>query len=141
MNESLRLNQVTLSARSLWLVRVVATDGSIEQIDKRLAGAFGDLLKSEPGDLRELTRVVGVGKKIPFATFKGHRSALPSGGWASNINIGAMTAKTPEQVLKAPADWPADLVQRALEHVEKRMLAGLSTVAGVAATNAWFEDD
>lgn len=141
LNETLRLNQVTLSARSLWLVRVVATDGSIEQIDKRLTGAFADLLKSEPGDLRELTRVVGSDKKIPFATFKGHRSALPSGGWASNINIGAMTAKTPEEVLKAPADWPADLVQRAVEQVESRMLTGLSTVAGVASTNGWFEGD
>lgn len=141
LNETLRLNQVTLSARSLWLVRAVATDGSIEQIDKRLTGAFADLLMSEPGDLRELTRVVGSGKKIPFATFKGHRSALPSGGWASNINIGAMTANTPEEVLKAPADWPAHLVQRAVEQVEKRMLTGLSTVAGVASTNAWFEGD
>jgi hypothetical protein len=140
LNDALRLNQVTLSVRSLWLARVVATDGSIEQIDKRLTGAFPDLLKSEPVDLRELTRVVGRGKKIPFATFKGHRSALPSGGWASNINIGAMTAKTPEEVLKAPAHWPADLVQRAVEHVEKRMLTGLGTVAEVASANSWFED-
>lgn len=122
-------------------MRVVATDGSVEQIDRRLTEAFADLLNSEPGDLRELTRVVGGSKKIPFATFKGHRSALPSGGWASNINIGAMTGKTPEAVLKVPADWPADLVQRAVQHVEKRMLSGLSTMAEVAATNSWFEGD
>lgn len=141
LNDALRLNQVTLSTKSLWLVRVVATDGSVEQIDKRLTGAFTALLKSEPGDLRELTRVVGGGKKIPFTTFKGHRSALPSGGWASNINIGAMTAKLPEEVLKAPADWPADLVQRAVEHIEERMLSGLGTVAEVASANAWFDAD
>lgn len=141
LHDALRLNQVTLSVRSLWLVRVVATDGSVEQIDKRLAGSFADLLRSESGDLRELTRVVGGGKKIPFDTFKGHRSALPPGGWASNVKIGAMRTKVPEEVLTAPANWPADLVQRAVEHVEKRMLSGLSIVADVAGTNSWFEDD
>ena len=84
--------------------------------------------------------MVGGGKKIPFDTFKGHRSALPPGGWASNV-IGAMRAKVPEEVLTAPANWPADLVQRAVEHVEKRMLSGLTIVAAVAETNSWFEDD
>jgi hypothetical protein len=141
LNDALRLNQVTLSAKSLWLIRVVATDGSVEQIDKRLTATFDSLLKSEPGDLRELTRVVGGGKKIPFAAFQGHRSALPSGGWASNINIGAITAKLAEEVLKAPADWPADLVQRAVEHVEKRMLSRLDTMAEVASANSWFDAD
>lgn len=140
LNDALRLKQITLCARSLWLVRVMATDGSVEQIDKRLSESFPDLLKSEPGDLRELTRVVGRGKSIPFNSFKGHRSALPSGGWASNVNIGAMRAGSPEVVLKAPADWPADLVQRAVEYVEKRLLNELSTVAELASAQSWFDD-
>ena len=46
-----------------------------------------------------------------------------------------------QEVLRAPAHWPADLVQRAVEHIERRMLSGLSTVAEVAGTNSWFEDD
>lgn len=140
LNDALRLNQVTFSPRTLWLLRLLTTEGSVEQIDRRLTAAFPDLLTSGLGDLRELTRVVGGGKKIPFDTFRGHRAALPTGGWASNINIGAMRAKATEEVLANPAEWPGDLVQRAVEHVEKGMLGGLRAVGDVASANSWFDD-
>ncbi|GGB22118.1 hypothetical protein GCM10011492_09980 [Flexivirga endophytica] len=141
LNEALRLKQVTFSARSLWLLRVMANEGGVEQIDRRLSGTFGELVGSGFGDLRELARVLGRDKKIPFATFKGHRSGFPPGGWASDVKIGAMTGKLPEEVLSAPADWPSDLVHRAVEHVENRILRAQSTLADVASANSWFESD
>lgn len=142
LEDALRLNQVVLSARTLWLARVVATDGSAEQIDKRLtAPALTDLLRAEPGDLRELVRIVGRGKKIPFATFGGHRAALPAGGWAGDLNIGVLSVKTSKEVLARPSDWPPDLVQRAVEHIERRLLSQLGTLAEVARSDSWFDND
>lgn len=141
LDEALRLNRVTLSARSLWLARVVSTDASVEQIDRRLTSGLGDLLNAEPGDLRDLVRVVDRSKKVPLPTFSGHRSALPSGGWASDINIGAMSTKLSNEILTRPSEWPSDLVQRAVQHVEKRMLSQVGTLAEVARANAWFDGD
>lgn len=139
LSDALRLNRVAFSARALWLVRLVSTESSVEQIDKRLAPAFAELLAAGLGDLRELTRAVGGGKKIPFDTFRGHRAELPTGGWASSINVGAMRVRASEEVLANPAEWPSDLVQRAVEHVEKRMLSGLQSIGEVAVVDSWFE--
>lgn len=138
--DPIRLNQVTFSPRTLWLLRTVATDASVEQIDQRLANAYPELLASGLGDLRELTRAIGDSKTIPFNTFRGYRSALPSGGWASNIKVGAMRGKVAGEVLADPAAWPGDLVQRAVEQVEERMLADLKPLADVADDESWFAE-
>jgi hypothetical protein len=49
-------------------------------------------------------------------------------------------AKATEEVLATPAEWPGDLVQRAVGNVEKRMLSGLRAVGDVASANSWFDD-
>jgi len=138
LHEPLRLRQVEFSARTLWLARAAATEASVEQIDKRLAGAFEGLLTSGIGDLRELTRLVGTSKSIKFNTFRGLRASLPVGGWASNIKIGALRAKLADEVLQRPSNWPGDLVQRAVEEVEGRVQGGLEPIAKVAEDDRWF---
>ena len=138
LHEPLRLRQVEFSARTLWLARAGATEASVEQIDRRLAGAFEGLLSSGIGDLRELTRLVGTSRSIKFDTFRGLRASLPVGGWASNIKIGMVRAKLADQVLQRPSEWPGDLVQRAVEEVEARMQGGLEPIAKVAEDDRWF---
>ncbi len=140
LHDPLRLKQAEFSARTLWLGRVTANEGTVEQIDKRLVDAFGDLLAAGIGDMRELTRIVGSSKLIKFDTFRGHRAGLPVGGWASNIKLGAMRAKVADDVLTNPGDWPGDLVQRAVEEVEERMSAGLKPVGEVATASNWFPE-
>lgn len=138
LHDALRLNQVTFSPRTLWLAREGATEASVTWIDKRISGGFDELLTAGIGDLRELARLVGNDKVIKFDTFRGHRESLPVGGWASNINIGSLRAKRAEEVLRNPHEWPGDLVQRAVEAVEDRMLVGLAPIGQVADADKWF---
>ena len=136
--DAIRLRRVTFSSRALWLLRVVSTEGSVEQIDTRLVDSRTDLMTSGLGDLRELTRVLGRSKAIPLNAFLGRRRELPVGGWASNIRLGAMRGNVAEVLLKNPEAWPGALVQRAVEHVEERMLADLKPIAVVAEEDDWF---
>lgn len=138
LHDALRLNQVTFSPRTLWLAREGATEASVTWIDKRISGGFDELLTAGIGDLRELARLVGNDKVIKFDTFRGHRESLPVGGWASNIKIGSLRAKRAEEVLRNPHEWPGDLVQRAVEAVEDRMLVGLAPIGQVADADKWF---
>ena len=139
LNDVLRLNQAQFSPRTLWLLRSAATESSLEPIDKRLASVFENLLAAGDGDLRELTRLTGQNKTIKFDTFRGHRASLPAGGWASHIKLGALRPNLAQQVLEHPHQWPSDLVQRAVEKVEDRILTGLPSIAQVADTEKWFD--
>lgn len=138
--EPLRLNQAVFSPRTLWLVLPVSTVASVEQIRKRLIGVFEVLPGMGLGDLRAMMRLVGNAKTIKFETFRGRRESLPIGGWASDVKIGVLRASLASEVLNAPHEWPADLVQRAVESVEARMLASLSPLRQAAETENWFED-
>ncbi|WP_124390603.1 NACHT domain-containing NTPase [Rhodococcus wratislaviensis] len=139
LHDALRLNQATFSARMLWLARAGATEATVEQIDKRIAGSFGEFLATAPGDLRELARISGKTRAIKFDTFRGHRASLPTGGWASTIKLGTLSKKTAAEILQDPSQWPGDLVQRAVENVEVRMLANLTPLSKVAEDHSWFD--
>jgi len=138
LNEALRLNQARFSPRSLWLLRPAATEASIEKIDQRLTDVFEDLLIAGDGDLRELIRLAGRTKTLKFQAFHGHRASLPAGGWASHIKLGALSLKLAQDVLRSPHQWPSDLVQRAVEKVEERLLASLPPITQVAQNEKWF---
>jgi hypothetical protein len=138
LHEALRLNQATFSARTLWLLLPRASEATTAKIVPRLADAFADLLVAGIGDLRELALSVGDRKAIKFGTFRGHRASLPTGGWASNVKIGALGASLAEKVLQEPHQWPGDLTQRAVEAIETRMLEGLLPLAQVAQADNWF---
>ncbi|MGW1741258.1 hypothetical protein ACWCPQ_20915 [Nocardia sp. NPDC001965] len=138
LHEALRMNQVVFSAKTLWLLFHGSTEASVEQISKRLIGSFEELLSADIGDLRELTSVVGNRKMIRFEEFRGHRSSLPIGGWASNVKIGALRSNVADEALRRPYEWPSDLVQRAVENIEDRVLKGLAPIAQVAEADNWF---
>lgn len=139
IQDPLRLQQVTFSPHVLWLARAVATDGSVEQIDKKLPTDISVLLTAGMGDMRELVRIVGAGsKKVPFAQFRGGRAALAAGGWASNIKLGAISKAAADDVLANPADWPGDLVQHAAGAIETRMTKQVTPLASVADADNWF---
>lgn len=141
LQDPLRLNQVHFSPRVLWIVRVAATEGSVVQIDKRLAREFVPLLQPGMGDLRELVVIAGSGRTIRFDLLRNSRPILPVGGWASNIKLGSMRATMPDEVLRTPAEWPGDLVQRAVETVEGRMTAGRQPLAAIANADRWFQEN
>lgn len=136
--EPLRLRQLTLSDRVLWLIRVLASEGSVEQIDKKLSTKVAPLLRPGSGDMRELVRVVSA-KKIDLSEFRGARATLPVGGWASGVKLGAISKNAAEQIVGAPDQWPGDIMQRAVERIEERMSNGLVALATVADTKRWFD--
>jgi hypothetical protein len=135
--DPLRLKQMSLSDRGLWLVRAVASDGSIDQIDKRLSNKIGPLLLSGTGDMRELVQAAS-SRKINLDEFRDGRATLPIGGWASGVKLGTVGKAAAEEILGEPDRWPGDIVQRATEVIERRMSAGLASLASVADANRWF---
>lgn len=140
IREPLRLKQITLSPRVLWLARAVASEGSVEQIDKKLPTDINSLLVPGMGDMRELVRIVGSRtRKIPLEQFRGSRASLPSGGWASNIKLGAMSKTVANEMLTNPGDWPGDLVQQAASSVEARLSKQLAPLGPIAETDRWFD--
>ncbi len=140
IHELLRLNQATLSARTLWLARAGATESTVEQIDKRIMNGFVELLESVPGDLRELARVAGKAKAIKFDHFRGRRASLPIGGWSSTTKLGTLSPRLAGEILQHPGQWPGDLVQRAIENFERRLWSDFPSLSQVADDNDWFND-
>ena len=132
------MQRISLSPKALWLLRAIATEASVAWIDKRLSDSPDELLAAGVGDLRGMARISAGGRVIKFDRFKGLRAMLPLGGWASDTKVGALSPTLAEKVLRQPHDWPGDLVQRAVENVEDRMLSPLEPVAAVARRENWF---
>jgi hypothetical protein len=137
-HEPLRLRRVDVTPRVLWLIRAVGTDATAEWADRRLGADFESLLQPGMGDMRELLRAVGSRTTVKPQRLKHSRSALPVGGWASDIKLGALSLELAREVLRHPDGWPGDLVQRAAEKVGTRMASQAPTLAETAKSAAWF---
>ncbi|WBB77709.1 hypothetical protein O7606_15670 [Micromonospora sp. WMMD882] len=139
IQDQLRRNLVNYSPRSLWLLRPMVTHNSVEQIDKKLVEKYGELLETSAGDMRSLLRIVGAEKTVKIDTLRGTRTIVPTGGWASDVKLGAIAASKAAEILRSPYEWPADVVQRAVEHFAERM-ATVEPISSLAARNSWFQD-
>lgn len=138
LHEPLRRAQVSYSGRSLWLLRPVATAGSGDQIEKKFAAAYEELLRPGMGDRRPLMRLLGQRKTIKIDGLRGSRENLPPGAWAAEVKLGAMKAATVSDVLRHPEDWPLEIVGKAIQ-AESARVSRLPVVARVAADDRWFE--
>ena len=127
------------SARTLWLLRTVATNAGIEQIDKKLASRFEALLQPGMGDMRELLRIAGASKTVKIDTFRGARAILPSGGWASDVKLGVIGSAKADEILRSPHEWPSDIVQRAVEQAASR-IASAKPISALAEGDRWFQE-
>lgn len=136
--EPLRLRQVEVSPRLLWLIRAVGTDSTIEWVDRRLGAEFEPLLQPGLGDMRPLLRTIGAQATVKVKQLKHSRSALPVGGWASDIKLGALSVELAREILRNPDQWPGDVVQRAAEKIGTRLASKASPLGAVARTAAWF---
>lgn len=139
IQDPLRLRQVVFTARALWLLRPVVTQASAEQIDKHLVDGFTDVLGLGVGDLRALMRAVGQRKSVPLESLRGTRRVLPSGGWVSEVRLGAMPRKLAAEILAAPGDWPSDVVQQAPQSAAMRPLSIAKPLSRVAEEDHWFQ--
>lgn len=130
LHEPLRRAQVSFSVRSLWLLRIVSTDGSYEQIEKKLAVGYADLLRPGMGDRRPLLRLLGNKKTTKVDDLRGSRANLAPGGWAGEVKLGSLGAAAATDVLEHPEEWPLEIVTKAIQ-VNSAKVGRLPAIAGV----------
>lgn len=138
--EPLRLRQVEVSPRLLWMIRAVGTEATIEWADRRLETGFESLLQPGLGDMRPLLRTVGSRTTVKAKQLKNSRSLLPLGGWASDIKLGALSLELAREILRDPDQWPGDLAQRAAEKIGTRLASKASTLSATAKADSWFSN-
>ncbi|WP_159621476.1 HNH endonuclease [Ruania rhizosphaerae] len=141
LTDDLRLRQADLTPRLLWLLRHVSTERTRRQIDNRLAVDPTAVLHRAVGDYREFARVVGSVRTLKVDTLRGARAVLPTGGWASDIKLGSMRAKIASEIVADPAQWPADIVQRAIDQLAAGFARSTPPLAEVAEHDRWFRAD
>lgn len=140
LHEPLRRAQVGFTSRSLWLLRIVATDGSYEQIEKKLAAGYADLLRPGMGDRRPVLRLLGNRKTTKVEGLRGSRANLGPGGWTGEVTLGSLRAAAATEVLQRPEEWPLEIVSKAIQ-VESAKVGRLSAIAGLASADRWFEQE
>jgi hypothetical protein len=138
LHEPLRRGQVSFSGRSLWLLHLVATDGSGEQIEKKFAAAYEELLQPGMGDRRPVLRFLGQRKMTKIDGLKGSRDNLPPGAWAAEVKLGAMKAATVSDALQHPEEWPLEIVGKAIQ-AEVAKVSRQPPIARIAIEDRWFQ--
>ena len=140
LHEPLRRAQVSFTSRSLWLLRIVATDGSYEQIEKKLAAGYADLLRPGMGIAGRCCVYSATGSTTKVEGLRGSRANLGPGGWTGEVKLGSLRAAAATEVLQHPEEWPLEIVSKAIQ-VESAKVGRLSAIAGLASTDRWFEQD
>jgi hypothetical protein len=137
LRDPLRLKQVTLAARALWLLRRRVTGDTREQIDKKLTADFPALLVPGMGDRRQVLRIIGAQKTIKVDVLRDTRAVIPGGAWAGDIHLGKISAATANAILKEPSEWPADVVALAIQQAGDG-LSRLKPIASLTTADRWF---
>lgn len=140
-HEALRLRQVNLSGRTLWLVRIIGTDSTQERVGPQLEAKLEDLFQAGVSDGREAVAAAHSTRKIKIGAFKGARQSLPPGGWASESILATMTLTLAGEILAMPENWPADVVQIAIDRLTARHSNRTKPLADVASASRWFQDE
>lgn len=140
IQDALRKGLASYSGATLWLLRHVSSESGIEEIDKKLVVAFGDLLKPGMGDRRSLLRAVGGSKTVRVESLRGTRALLPAGAWIAAVKVGAMKVAVAAEILGNPEAWPVEMVGRAIQQEAPR-LAQLPSMAQLAQDNDWLKVD
>lgn len=137
LHDALRLGAAVYTARSLWLLRPTTSRSGVEQIDKKLADRFVDLLTAGMGDRRQVLGAIS--SRIKPDRLRSTREVLPD-GWPATVRLGALSAATADQILAEPDQWPREIVGAAVQHASTR-LSRLPAVAQLERENRWFQID
>jgi hypothetical protein len=139
LRDLLRIKRIVIQARTLWLLREITTDGTQEQIDKRVRVAVGDLLAAGIANPVTLLKSVGNHRVTPVNAFRGSRAAVPS-GVLDYVRVGAQSPAKAREIIARPEDWPAEIVGQALGRVSS-VLAELESIQSVAQRSRWFTSE
>lgn len=140
LQQPIRRGQFTGSARLLWLLRSVVTDGSREQIDKKITpDVIQEAIKQRIFDLDALLHIAGQRKKLKIATLHGARELIQPFGSIQQANLGAMSTRLGSEILQCPHEWPRRIVELAIQQ-ESAKLEELAPIGELAEVNRWFHD-
>lgn len=138
LHDALRLRRINLPGRLLWLVWIIATDATRESISSQLEVSLQDVFIAGTAYGAAAVAAARTARKMKLDTFDGARVALPSIGSTFEVQLSSMTLKMAESILREPAEWPADLVQLAIDKIGTRAATRTSPLADLAARNHWF---
>lgn len=138
LQEALRLRTVSLSGRVLWLVRIVANESTRERIPTHLRDDIEDVFLAGTVYGREVATAAQTSRKLKLDIFSGARGSFPSGDWHDGSQLVSMTIKMATNILERPGDWPAHLVQAAVDRISLRTSDQTSPLAEIATANRWF---
>lgn len=139
LQEPLRLRQVELSGRLSWLVWIVGTESTRDRIRPKLETNLRDLFEAGIHDGREAVLAAHSKRKLKLDLFEGARRALTAGGWSSESRLATMSLPRAKSILEAPENWPADLVQVAIDRVGAHSATRTKTMADLAEQDRWFQ--
>lgn len=139
LQDALRLHRISVSGRTLWLLRTVVTDATRQRLDAQLDTTLDDILHAGTSYGREAITASNSPRKLKLESIRGARSTLPPGGWATDSRLPALGLTTSRAILSEPQEWPADLVHIATEQLSIRSADKTDPLVAVAVTNAWFE--
>jgi hypothetical protein len=136
--DALRLQQLTLSGRTLWLAWIVGSDSTRERIATRLEPQLRDVFLAGTADGRPAVEAAGTPRKMKLSTFIGARQALPSGEWAGRARLATMSTTISKAVLRDPDQWPVDVVQLALDKMSIHAAERTLPLSAIAENSNWF---
>lgn len=139
IGDAVRRNHARFTPRVLWLTRFVASESAFEHIDKALSKDANEAILDIGGtNLRAPVALLSRDGRFKLKTFKGLRQALPTGGWASNVGTITLSKTEYSALLKAPLDWPADLVHQAAQKATIDQVAKNKQLQQVALDEEWI---
>lgn len=142
IGDAVRRAQTKFGPRTLWLLRLVAAESGHQHIARALRRDPNATITDIGGvDLRGPVRLVAYDKKLKLTTLQRKRSALPTGGWASDIELVTLRKTDISTVLDAPIEWPADIVHLASQKAAAELESKNKHLQQVALDEEWFSDE
>lgn len=142
IGDAVRRAQTKFGPRALWLFLLAAAESGHEHIARALRQDPIATITGIGGvDLRGPVRFVAYDKKLKLTTLQGTRSALPTGGWSSDIELVKLRKTDISSVLDAPIEWPADIVHLAGQEAAAEVESKNKHLQHVALDEEWFSGE
>lgn len=139
LRDPLRLNRIIPSVRTLWLLRTLVTEGTRQQIDKRVRISPKELLDSGMDDAGELFRAVGSDRVTKVSLLDRTRSIVRPGS-TDQLKLGRLSDGQAAAILARPEDWPSEVVALAMARMSSA-LGRQDSIASLAERHSWFTQD
>ncbi|WP_243842152.1 HNH endonuclease [Microbacterium hydrocarbonoxydans] len=137
VQQALRLKQLTLSGRALWLLSIVSTDATKERIAPQLAMKLDDALGAGTTHGAAIVTLSNTGRKLNVSQLEGARSAFEVEPWG-DVPVTGLPASLEKRILRNPERWPSLWVSVAIELAARRSSEKAPSLATVARENHWF---